>query len=80
MFSLRQPRIPEYTSPMPLEKWYTVKEVAARLGISERRVHKLLKDELLIGERVGWAWMVHEDKLGEFEKTRNRNAGRPKGK
>jgi len=39
-------------------KIYSVKEAAQKLGISDRRVRKLLKEDRIQGEKVGGTWIV----------------------
>jgi Fic family protein len=42
-------------------KYLTVKEIAEKWGLSERRVRKLCDDHRLAGaERTGWIWLVPE--------------------
>jgi excisionase family DNA binding protein len=37
---------------------YSVKEAATKLGISDRRVRKLLEDKRIKGKKLGHDWVV----------------------
>jgi excisionase family DNA binding protein len=47
-------------------KMWSVREAAKEMGISERRVRKLLSEGRIKGEKVGRAWVVR--KLGYTKK------------
>ena len=54
-----------------------IPEVAARLGISEPRVHQLIKAGRLKAERRGHYWFIHP---ADVEAVRVRVTGWPKGR
>ena len=53
-----------------------VSEAANKLGVSERRVRQMLADGVLVGGRVGRAWVIDAKRLGQFDRCR-RAVGRP---
>ena len=53
-----------------------VAEVAAELGVSERRVRQMLADGVLDGERIGWAWVIDAGQLRSVRNLRPK-VGRP---
>jgi excisionase family DNA binding protein len=79
MLGLGQKPEPVYTHLMP-PGYLTVQQVAERLELHESRVKRLIKDGKLKAERLGKRMLiVKEEDLAEFELSRNRKAGRPKG-
>lgn len=57
-------------------KFVNVEEAANQLGVSARRVRRMLVDDLLPGFRVGRAWAVDQLALNHFMEHRS-SAGRP---
>ena len=53
----------------PIQReWYSVSEVALRLGISERRVWKMLKAKELTAHRMGQKLVrIHRDEISRYE-------------
>ena len=55
---------------------YSVKEAAAKLGISDRRVRKLLEEERIAGKKLGHDWVA----LGlNYTRKRKAKGGRHDG-
>lgn len=54
----------------------SVAEVAAELGVSQRRVRQMLADDVLDGEHVGRAWVVNSEQL-RWVANRRPKVGRP---
>ena len=52
-------------------------EVAKDLGISTRRVTKLIEDGILQAEKIGRSWFIDEESLDAFA-TQPRKSGRPR--
>jgi len=57
-------------------KLVNVEEAASQLGVSSRRVRKMLADGLVPGLRIGRAWAVEQRLLDRF-KDRRASTGRP---
>lgn len=53
-----------------------VADVAAKLGVSRRRVRQLLGSGVIAGQRVGYTWVVNSDALETSRRLRP-GAGRP---
>lgn len=53
-----------------------VAEAAAELTVSPRRVRQMLVDGVLVGQRVGRAWVIERDQLHQVQQRR-REVGRP---
>ncbi len=52
---------------------YSVKQASAKLGISERRVRKLLEDRRIKGDKLGGHdWIVFSLKIKKIKKTKER--------
>ena len=58
--------------PMPdLEEFMTTKEAAEKLGFHVKSIPKMLRDNILEGERFGRAWLVSRKSVDEYlKKTR----------
>jgi len=54
----------------------SVKQTAAILGVSDRRVRTMIADELLTAERVGGRWILTDAEVARFRDMR-RKPGRP---
>ncbi len=54
----------------------SVAEAAAQIGVSPRRVRKMLADDLLPGHRVGRGWAI-EQRVLEYFRDHRAPAGRP---
>ncbi len=52
----------------------TIREVAAKLGVSERRVRALIQAGRLKAQRAGWTWLIRPKDLAA---VRTRRPGRP---
>lgn len=67
-----------------LSNLYSVKEAAEKIGISERRVRTLLRDERLKGIKVGKrTWLVsglNYSKKGIGKRGKDKNQRKPKRK
>jgi excisionase family DNA binding protein len=63
---------------MPLMGLLNTKQAAAKKGISERRIRRLIGDEKLKAEKVGRDWIIAEEELEKLETYGK--AGRPKKK
>lgn len=53
-----------------------VAEAANELGVSDRRIRQMLADGRIPGERTGRSWVLEEQAVQEFAKSRS-GAGRP---
>lgn len=60
-----------------MKGYFTTKQVAQRLNISDARIRRLILDGLLNAEKVGRDNFISEAELGRFEKVA-RKGGRPK--
>lgn len=49
-----------------MEKWLKVRDVAEALSMSQKTIHKLIKDGQLPGKRIGHHWRIPESGLAEF--------------
>ena len=49
--------------------WFTVEEVAARLGLSEERVRQLIRIKSIKATKIG-GWLIHPQDLDEFIRSR----------
>lgn len=52
--------------------WPTIKEAAARLGVSVQYVHRLVQQGRLHGQMRGDVWLLDPESLRRFEETRKR--------
>lgn len=71
------------TSPtMPdLEEFMTTKEAAERLGFHVRSIPKMLRDNILEGERFGRDWLVSRKSVQEYiDKTKGMSKRDPRRK
>ena len=59
------------------ERYYSVREVAKRLGVSKCRVHQLIRDRGLRTERIANILLVPESEVKKLERE-ERRPGRPK--
>lgn len=56
----------------------TVREAAAALGISERRVRQLIENGVIHAEKLGrQIWMIPREALSRVRRNRRRNPPRP---
>lgn len=53
-----------------------VAEAASELGVSDRRIRQMLADGRIPGERAGRSWVLEEQAVREYAKSRS-GAGRP---
>lgn len=53
---------------------YSVKEAAAKLGVSDRRVRVLLKEERIEGKKLGHDWVVLSLDYKRKKKPKKANA------
>lgn len=56
------------------ERWYLVKEVAARLKVSERSVRRWIAEGRLHSHRFGRAVRISEEDLRKFERAKTDDA------
>jgi len=47
--------------------WITTKQVAARFGISQRRVRQLAKDRGITGRKIGPLWVFTESEVRDMK-------------
>ncbi len=59
------------------ERYYSVREIAKRLGVSKCRVHQLIRDRGIQTERIANIVVVPEEELRRLE-SEERKPGRPK--
>ena len=52
-----------------LSTWFTVEDVAKRLGLCEDRVRRLIRDKAIRASKVG-KWLVHPNDLANFVASR----------
>lgn len=52
--------------------WPTIKEAAARLGVSVQYVHRLVQQGRLHGQMRGDVWLLDPENLRQFEAERKR--------
>lgn len=56
--------------------WLTTKEVAARLGVSDRRVRQLIAEGKLPAQKISdRQWLVKASALDKFERKRTLTTG-----
>lgn len=75
MTILTSPTMPE------LEEFMTTKEAAEILGFHVRSIPKMLRDNILEGERFGRDWLVSRKSVQEYlEKTKGMSKRDPRRK
>ena len=57
------------------QRWLTVAEVAARIGVATEHVRRLLRTSALKGDRVGRQWRVSSDALSAYMAGREQTQG-----
>lgn len=48
-----------------LEGWMTTQEVAEHYGVPSRIVLRMIRQERLSAQKLGWQWVVHRSQLPE---------------
>jgi excisionase family DNA binding protein len=59
-----------------LENYLSTRQVAQKLGISERRVRQLCDEGRIPAKKVGINWFIHPSAL-DLDEVKNRKPGRP---
>jgi excisionase family DNA binding protein len=80
MINLRKP-FPIDSSMPDLNEFMTTEEAAKKLGFHVKSIPKMLRDEILEGERFGRAWLVSRKSVDEYlKKTKGMSKRDPRRK
>ncbi|WP_347245094.1 hypothetical protein [Thermogutta sp.] len=61
------------------ERYYSVRELARRLGVSKCRVHQIIRDRNVRTERIANILVIPESEVQRLERE-ERRPGRPKSR